>query len=207
MKYEPKKELKSLLGTKQKPVIITAPPLRYLAIDGAGDPNGEAFQEVTQALYSVMYTAKFAYKKGKVTGDYDDFVVGPLMGFWSINEAAQKRGSFTKSDFVYQLRIPLPPFLTERLLKESMQAAKEKKGIAAIDDLQIVALPEMTVGQILHVGSYDDEPASFEKLENYLAAEGWQRTSKEHVEIYLSDPRRVVPEKLKTILQVDVEKV
>lgn len=204
MKYEPKKELKTLLGTKQKPVVVTLPAIRYLAINGAGDPNGEAFQMVTQALYSVMYTAKFAFKKSGGAEGYDDFVVGPLMGFWSINQEAQTRGSFTKADFVYQLRIPLPPFLSEKLLKESMAEAKAKKGIAAIDDLEIITLPEMTVGQILHIGSYDDEAASFEKLATFLAENGWQRTSKEHVEIYLSDPRRVAPDKLKTILQVAI---
>lgn len=204
MKYEPKKELKQLLGTKTKPVVLETPALRYLTIAGAGDPNGEAFQAKTQALYSAMYTAKFAYKKTPTDETFTDFVVGPLMGHWSINEEAQAKGSFAKSDFVYQLRIPLPPFLTDEVMTAAIAEAQEKKGFPELAELAIVQLPAMKVGQILHVGSYDDEPASFEKLENFLTEQGEVRKSKEHVEIYLSDPRRVSPEKLKTILQVEV---
>ena len=206
MKYEPKKELKSMLGTKKKPVIVELPVLRYLAINGVGDPNDSVFQDLTQALYAVMYTLKFAYKKRQNSAQYEDFVVGPLMGLWSISKEAQQRGNFTKSDFVYQLRIPLPPFITDSLIQESKQEAKRKKGIAAIDDLQVVKQKEKVVGQILHVGSYDSEQESFAKLDSYLLESGWQRTSKDHVEIYLSDPRRVSSDKLKTILQVSIEK-
>jgi hypothetical protein len=205
MKYDNKKESKQIFGTKKKPVIFELPEMRVLAIQGTGNPNSEPFQKNIEAMYPVMYVAKFAYKKNPTDDTFDDFVVAPLMGWWTISEEAVQRGSWTKEDFVYELRMMIPFFVTDELMMESIEAAKAKKGLAEMEHLEIKTIPAMKVGQILHVGSYDDEPETFVTLEKYIAENGLTRKNKNHVEIYLSDARRTEPEKLKTILQVEVE--
>lgn len=204
MKYDNKRELKQVFGTKQKPVDFILTEMSYLTISGKGNPNELAFQNNIQALYSVIYTAKFAYKKKPTDDIFDDYVVAPLTGWWTISEEAIKRGSWTKDDFIYELRIMIPYFVSDELIKESIEIAKAKKGFAEIDNLQLKKYPEMHVGQILHIGSYDDEQASFEKLESYLDGKGLKRKNKNHVEIYLSDARRIAPDKQKTILQIEI---
>lgn len=204
MKFDGKKELKQLFGTKQKPVSFKLETMNYLTIQGEGNPNKEGFQKHIQTLYSVMYALKFAYKKNPTDSTWTDFVVPPLMGWWTLNEEAQQNKSFTKDDFVYELRILLPSFISNELVLESIKIAKDKKGFPEIDELVVKEYGEMNVGQILHIGSYDDEPETFSKLEDYLEKQGLQRVSKNHVEIYLSDARKTAPEKLKTILQVEI---
>ncbi|MDR2832568.1 MAG: GyrI-like domain-containing protein [Streptococcaceae bacterium] len=204
MKYEAKKELKQIFGTKQKPSTFELPTLRFLTINGKGNPNNLTFQKHVQALYAVMYTAKFDYKKSPTHEQWSDFTVAPLMAWWTISEEAIQRGTFTKDDFVYELRILIPYFVPDEVVKTSIIKAKEKKGFPEIDEVSIKEYPKMPVAQILHVGTYDDEPQTFEKLEQFLLEQGLKRKSKNHVEIYLSDPRKIVPQKLKTILQVEV---
>lgn len=202
MKFDNKKELKQIFGTGKKPVSFIYPEMRYLTITGAGNPNQEPFALNTQALYSVMYTLKFAYKAHPSDQTFDDFVVAPLMGYWTISDATIAKGSFTKDDFVYELRIMIPSFVPSEMVTDAIAAAYEKKDFAEIKNTKVKTYPAHPVAQILHVGPYDDEPATFAKLAQFLEAENLKRTSKDHVEIYLGDPRKSAPEKLKTILQV-----
>lgn len=205
MKYDSKKELKQIFGKKQKPTVFTLPKMRYLTITGAGNPNGELFKKKIQALYATLYTVKFTYKNNPTDETFIDFVVTPLIGWWSINEQAANTGEWTKDDFIYELRIPIPYFITNELIEESIPVAKKKKGNHEIDRIKIKTYPPLRVGQILHVGPYDDEPKTFEKLEHYLEQKGLQRKNKNHVEIYLSDARKSDAQKQKVILQVEIQ--
>lgn len=203
MKYDFKKEMPLLFKTK-KPTIVNLPKLKYITISGSGDPNHEAFEKSVQALYTVMYTLKFAYKKNPSDLKWVDFVVSPLIGWWTINDQAIERKTFTKDDFVFELRLLIPEFVKDELVLECITSAYLKKRDENIKRIMIKEYDELLVGQILHIGSYDTEQLSFNKLSCFFDDNNIIRTSKDHVEIYLSDPRKVEPDKLKTILQVTI---
>lgn len=201
----------------KKPQIITRPSLFALTISGTGDPNQAGFQTDIQAMYAFAYGIKMAYKKmmandifGSLEADepINDYVVPPLAGYWTISEEAQSLGAWEKSDLVYQLELVIPDAVPLDFIHERMEAIKAEKldENPRVNDVVLATLPAATVAHILHVGPYDDEPATFDKMEAFITAEGYRRTSKEHREIYLSDTRRTAPEKLKTILEVNISK-
>lgn len=206
MKYDVKKELKQEFGAKKKAELIELPERRFISISGSGNPNHEDFNEHIQALYAISYTTKMNYKTSKYakSNEFNDYTVFPLQADWSINVEAQKRGEFSKDDFVYQAMIGIPDFIDLKFQKEMIKIAYEKKKISLINEAEIFFRPKMRVVQMLHVGSYDLEQASFDIMEKFAKEQGVNRLSKAHTEIYLSDPRRCAPEKLRTILQFEV---
>ncbi|MGC9441387.1 GyrI-like domain-containing protein [Streptomyces sp. WG5] len=202
--YDVKRERKEFYAPKNTAwAIVDVPEHQYIAIDGTGNPNTAlAYTRAVGALYAVAYTLKFA---GKRTAG-GDFVVAPLEGLWW----ADRPEAFTsgaKDTWNWTMLINMPPWITEEMIGDATQAALSKKKLPAISQVRHFTLHEGPSAQVLHIGSYDDEaPLLHELHHTYLAANGL-RPSGLHHEIYLSDPRRTAPEKLKTILRQPAERL
>lgn len=179
---------------------VVVPRMRFLAVDGHGDPNTSSdYAEALAVLYPVAYAVKFAFRAR--TGD--DVVVGPLEGLWSSADPssfADRR----KGEWDWTIMIPLPAPVTDADHDDALRAVARKKPGLPLDRLRILALEEGLSLQILHIGSYDDEAPVLARLhEEVMPAQGLTWNGRHH-EIYLSDPRRVAPEKLRTVLRQPV---
>ncbi|WP_367038558.1 GyrI-like domain-containing protein [Streptomyces sp. Je 1-332] len=201
-KYDVKRELKTCYAPKNTDwEIVEIPELRYVAIDGHGDPNSSAaYRHAVEALYAVAYTVKFA-SKGDLGRDY---VVGPLEGLWW----AENMDDFLarlKDNWQWRLLIHAPAWVTDEMIDDARHTALSKKGFPAIAHVHSETLREGTSAQVLHIGSYDDEtPILTELHQEYLPAHDLREAGLHH-EIYLSDPRRTDPAKLRTVLRQPVK--
>lgn len=206
MKYESRKQEKDLYSTRKKPQIIDVPQQKFFSIHGVGDPNKSGFQERIQTLYPLSYGLKFAYKKFCEDKDveFDDYVVFPLEGVWSLTKRGQQLDHLDKNEFEYDVMIRIPDFVPADLVQRALAETGQKKDLPLLKEVEVAEYPAIKAAQICHVGSYDDEPASFEKIDQLVTDEGLKRASKIHREIYLSDARRVDPDRLKTILRYEI---
>lgn len=201
-KLEYKKEYKDLYVPKKIPVIVTVPSINFIIIEGTGDPNGEKFALATAALYSFSYTVKMSYKSDNVPISYYDYTVFPLEGVWDLIN--KDLPTTDKNNFKYKIMIRQPDFLTTDLFKRFMSETKNKKTNTYLDKIEYKTLSEGLCCQMLHVGSYDTETASFDMMNQFCKNNGYKRISFKHREIYLSDPRRTQPQKLKTVLRYKI---
>jgi len=186
------------------PDVVEVPARSAVAILGAGPPDDPRFERALGALYGVAYGLKFARKPGG-----RDFKIGPLEGRWWAEGAPERDLQAPRHTWRWRLRIAVPDDIADADVAAVVRAAMAKKGgkLEGSEEALRVALeriPPARVGRILHVGPYADEPASFARMEETLAAAGLRR-ARPHVEIYLSDPRRSKPEKLKTVLLGEIE--
>lgn len=209
MKKEWRKHEKSLYLPKEKPETVIVPSMKFAVVSGSGSPGGDDFVEAVEALYSISYGIKMSNKKGDAPKEYTDYTVYPLEGVWDLNEEGRKKylendGIIDKSNLVYDLMIRQPDFVTDEFFKRILEQVEKKKPNPKLKNAKLVEIEEGQCVQILHVGSYDDENRSFEVMENYCTKNNLSRTEKMHREIYLSDARKVTPEKLKTVLRVKV---
>ena len=202
MKYEWRRQEKQLYGAKTTPVLVTVPTQSCIMINGEGNPNDTDFSNRVSALYSVAYAVKMAYKK-TAKGEYDDFAVYPLEGVWQKIENCE----LIKEKLRYTLVIRQPDFVTEDLVKEALEVVKRKKPNPLYKEIQYRTMENGLCVEILHVGPYDNEPVSFEKMDQFADAQGLRRLENSHREIYLSSANRVEKSKLKTILRYAVERV
>jgi len=196
-KIDPKQELKPLYHASAKaPVEVMVPPLRYLMIDGRGDPNTSPdYAAAVEALFTVSYTAKFAVKRGPLATDY---AVMPLEGLWWADDMAV----FTtgdKTNWRWTMMILQPPVASDQVIHDAMAAVKKKKNLPALARLRIEEFNEGRCAQILHVGPFAEEGPTVERLHAFIATRG--KLSGKHHEIYLSDIRRAAPAKWKTIIR------
>lgn len=207
MKYEWKKQAKELYLPKNKPELITVPTFKFFMIDGKGNPNSEEFSEAIGVLYSLAYAVKMLPKKGIIPEGYFDFTVFPLEGIWDLAEEARALEVLDKNSLVYTIMIRQPDFVTDELAQEVINNVKLKKPHPLLnnDKVRFDRLEEGLCVQMLHLGPYDDEPESFSIMEDYCKQNNLRRITKIHREIYLSDARKIQPEKLKTILRFKVE--
>lgn len=203
-KIDFKTEYKSLYSAPQKEfALIEVPPLPYLMFDGHGNPNtAPVYQQAVEALYSLSYTLKFMSKRA-----FDrDYVVGPLEGLWW----AKDMTAFTsgrKDDWSWTMMILQPEWIEPAHLAAAKSEVLMKKGLPGVEDVRLEVLNEGLCAQILHVGSYADEAPTLARLhKEWLPANGLKETGHHH-EIYLSDPRKVEPAKLKTLLRQPVERI
>lgn len=206
MKHEWRKNEKSIYLPKNKPEIVEIPKFRYFTIEGEGNPNGDSFPEYIGVLYSLAYGVKMSYKKGIEPDGYFDYTVYPLEGIWDIKDEAKEEfnGTVNKDDLVFKLMIRQPDFVDVIFADKILDLTKQKKPHELLNDVKFETITEGTCVQMLHLGSYDNEPESFRIMEEFVNKKGLKRISKVHKEIYLTDARKVVPEKLKTVLRIQV---
>jgi hypothetical protein len=202
-KIDFKKRLKQLYSAPAKaPVIVDVPPMNFIMIDGAGDPNTSlGFQQAVEALFSTSYTLKFMIKKGPMTIDYG---VLPLEGIWWADDMA----SFTardKASWKWTLMIMQPEYVTPELFEQAREQGRQKKALPALDQLRFGSLHEGLCAQMLHIGPFSEEGPTIERLHRFIHDNGYGRNGR-HREIYLSDLRRAAPEKLRTIIRQPIVK-
>ena len=202
-KLDLKKELKQLYKpSAKKPSIVDIPEMNFLMIDGAGNPNTSPdYQAAVEALYGVSYTLKFASKKelGK------DYVVMPLEGLWW--GTPMGKHEFTEEDkdkFIWTMMIVQPDFVTTELVEKAIEEVERKKGLQNLDKLRFETFAEGLSVQIMYFGPYNDEGPTIMNMHQFAFDQGYKLRGKHH-EIYLSDPRRTAPEKLKTVLRHPIE--
>ena len=199
-KIDMSREFKGLYAPGREPVLVEVPEFKFLMIDGHGDPNVSAeYRQAVEALYSVSYALKFALKRGPRQLDYR---VMPLEGLWWVPDMS-RFSIERKSDWDWTAMIRQPDEVDEALVGESVHTARRKKELPAADLLRLERFDEGPAAQVMHVGPYAAEGPTIARLHAFIAEQGCRRAGKHH-EIYLSDPRRAAPEKLKTILRQPV---
>ena len=201
MKYEWRKQDKVLYGAKKTPALVTIPAQNYIMLSGKGDPNDIDFSNRVGALYSLAYGVKSAYKAAPLREGIEDFAVYPLEGIWKKSEGDR----LEKEKLKYTIMIRQPDFVTEDLVKEALEVVKRKKPNPLYKEIQYRTMENGLCVEILHVGPYDNEPVSFEKMDRFADAQGLKRLENSHREIYLSNANRVEKSKLKTILRYSLE--
>ena len=209
MAFDFKKEYKEFYMPKNRPEIVTVPRANYIAVRGKGNPNetGGDYQKAIGVLYAVAYTLKMSYKTDYRIQGFYEYVVPPLEGFWwqpdveGINYA-------DKSTFHWISVIRLPDFVSEEDFRWAVQTAEKKKKMDC-STAEFLTIDEGECVQILHIGPFDDEPDTVAKMDAYIAEQGYENDFGEgrlHHEIYLSDARRVAPEKWKTVIRHPVKR-
>ena len=228
MAFDFKKEYKEFYMPKNKPEIVKIPPMNYVAVRGKGNPNVECgdYQQAISILYAVAYTLKMSYKTDYKIEGFFEYVVPPLEGFWWQGEQhpvdAEMRTDRTdrrenvkgidysnKDTFNWISVIRLPDFITEKDFAWAVQTATKKKKIDC-SPAEFLTIDEGLCVQIMHQGSFDSEPATVALLEDYLKEQGYENNINEqrlHHEIYMSDARKVAPEKWKTVIRHPIKKV
>ena len=210
MAFDFKKEYKEFYLPKAKPELVTVPPMNYIAVRGKGDPNEEdgAYKQAIGLLYGIAYTIKMSKKGSHQIDGYFDFVVPPLEGFW------QQSGSNTidyahKENFEWISVIRLPDFVTKADFDWAVQEAAAKKKLD-FSPVEFLTVYEGLCVQCMHIGPYDDEPATVASMDAFVQENGYTNDLtdvRRHHEIYLSDVRKTVPEKLKTVIRHPIKKV
>lgn len=199
-KIDMKKELGHLYKAPRKPEMVEVPPLKYIMVDGTGDPtDNEWFGEATGALYAVSYTLKFKLKKGTPAMDY---VVMPLQGLWWA-EDMEVFVMDARKDWKWTLMILQPEEVTQGMFEDACREVLKKKGLEAVDQLRLETYREGSAAQVMHIGPYAEEAPTIATLHQFIQDEGRLPEGRHH-EIYLGDPRRTAPERLKTIIRQPV---
>ena len=202
MKYEWKKNEKNLYGVKQKPQFIEVPTAYYIMIKGEGNPNESDFSNRVSALYSLAYGIKMLFKNmEKEELEYSDFTVFPLEGIWEKSDDEE----FDKNKLKYTIMIKQPYFITKEIFDLAFEKVKKKKPNELYDEVSFDCIESKKAIQILHIGSFDTEIESFEKLDNFASEMKLERSENLHTEIYLNNKNRTAEDKLKTILRYTVK--
>ena len=202
-KIDFKKELPHLYSPSKKVFsIVDVPSMSFLMLDGHGDPNtAPAYQEAIEALYGVAYGLKFMSKKERGI----DYVVPPLEGLWWMEDMAQFSLE-AKDDWDWTMMVMQPEWITVEMVEQVRAEVARKKNPPALPQLRFEEYREGLAVQILYVGPYADEAPTIARMHAFIAENGYEAAGKHH-EIYLGDPRKVAPEKLKTVLRQPVRKI
>ena len=206
--FDYKKEYKALYLPKEMPSIVEVPSMQYAAVRGHGDPNepdGE-YGRAVAVLYGISYTIKMSYKGSRKVDGFFEYVVPPLEGFWWMEGGAPGVDYRNKSGFNWISIIRVPEFVTEEVFAWAKEEAQRKKGIDT-SLAELITVSEGLCVQCLHIGSYNEEPATVAKMDHYRMEQGYENhisdRRRDH-EIYLSDPRKVSPESMKTVIRQPV---
>ncbi|WP_414470424.1 GyrI-like domain-containing protein [Methanobacterium sp. ACI-7] len=201
-KIDLKKENREFYNpSKKEPTIVDVPEMNFLMIDGEGDPNtSKEYQDAMEALFPVSYKVKFISKKEKA----QDYVVMPLEGLWWVDNM-ENFNVEDKSNWKWTAMIRQPDFITEEMIKQAMEDVEKKKNPTLLSKIRFESLNEGLCSQIMHIGPYSEEGPTVEKLHNFIHENGYEfdgaNDGEKHHEIYLSDMRRIKPERLKTIIR------
>ena len=207
MKHEWKKSEKEVYLPKKAPACVTLQAYKYFMIEGKGNPNDDFFPEYIGVLYSLSYAVRMSPKAGIAPKDYFEYTVYPLEGVWDISEEAKLKntGHLDKNSLVFNLMIRQPDFVTDAFAQEIAARTKKKKPHALLENVKFGVIEEGKCVQMMHLGSYDNEPESFSQMADFCVENNLTRASGQHREIYLTDARKVAPEKLKTVLRFKVK--
>lgn len=207
MAFDYKKEYKEFYMPKTVPAIADIPSMNYIAVSGKGNPNeadGE-YQRALGILYAVAYTLKMSYKTDYRMEGFFEYVVPPLEGLWWT--ANEESCDFTdKEDFRWTAMIRVPDFVRAVDVDWAREEVRRKKGLDCTA-LGFMSLDEGLCAQIMHIGPYDSEPETLATLDEYISANGYRKdlsSTRRHHEIYLSDPRKCAPERIKTVLRIPI---
>ena len=209
MAFDFKKEYREFYQPKNRPEIVTVPRANYIAVRGQGDPNeeGGAYQQAIGVLYAVAYTLKMSYKTDYRIEGFFDYVVPPLEGFWR-QEGIRGVDYGNKAAFRWTSVIRLPDFVTEKDFAWAVETAAKKKKLDC-SAAEFLTVEEGLCVQILHEGPFDAEPATVALMDAYIREKGYGNDlseARQHHEIYLSDARKVAPEKWRTVIRHPIRK-
>ena len=209
MAFDFKKEYKEFYMPKNKPEIVTVPKANYIAVRGKGNPNeiDGAYQQAISILYAVAYTLKMSYKTEHKIEGFFEYVVPPLEGFWW-QDNVDGIDYADKSTFNWISVIRLPEFITKKDFEWAVETASEKKKLDC-SSAEFLTVDEGLCVQIMHIGAFDDEPQTVALMDEYIAQNGYENDiteSRLHHEIYLSDARKVAPEKWKTVIRHPIKR-
>jgi hypothetical protein len=209
MAFDFKKEYKEFYMPKNKPQIVDVPKANYIAVRGTGNPNeeGGAYQKAINILYAVAYTLKMSYKSDYKIDGFFEYVVPPLEGFWW-QDNVDGADYADKSSFHWISVIRLPDFVAEKDFKWAVQTATKKKKLDC-SSAEFLTIDEGLCVQIMHLGAFDDEPKTVDLMDRYLQENGFVNDFSEkrlHHEIYMSDARKVAPEKRKTVIRHPIKR-
>ncbi len=199
-----KKAYKDLYMPKAKPMIIDIPQMNFIMVDGSGDPNEADYQNAVQILYTLSYTVKMS--KDRPDG-YFDYVVPPLEGLWWTEGPFEM---YERKDWLWTSMIRQPEFVTEEIFKQAVNKAVAKNPLLDFSKANLCSFTEGLCAQMMHLGPFADEPESLRQIHAFLAENGYKDavgSVRKHHEIYLSDPRKTAPDKMKTVLRHPIEKV
>ena len=210
MAFDFKKEYKEFYLPKDKPEIVTVPAANFIAVRGKGNPNeeGGAYQEAIGVLYAIAYTLKMSYKTDYHIEGYYEYVVPPLEGFWW-QDGVEGVDYTNKASFNWISVIRLPDFITRENFQWAVDTAQRKKKIDC-SSAEFLTIDEGLCVQIMHNGPFDDEPATVALMDEYIKQKGYVNDFSDkrlHHEIYMSDARKVAPEKWKTVIRHPIRKV
>lgn len=208
-KLDYKKKFKELYQPSAKPALIDVPEMIFFAVEGAGDPNKcHEYKEAMEILYGLSFTVKMSKMNNTQPEGYFEYVVPPLEGLW-YQESTNGIDYSRKDDFHWISMIRQPEFVTEEVFETAKAALSKKKTSLDISKARLMRYTEGLCVQLMHTGPYDDEPASIAKLERFAEENGYAEdfgTGRYHHEIYLSDPRKCAPERLRTVIRHPVIK-
>ena len=209
MAFDFKKEYKEFYMPKNKPEIVTVPQANYIAVRGKGNPNeiDGAYQKAISILYAVAYTLKMSYKTEHKIEGFFEYVVPPLEGFWW-QDNVDGIDYADKAAFNWISVIRLPEFITQKDFEWAVETASEKKKLDC-SSAEFLTVDEGLCVQIMHIGAFDDEPQTVTLMDEYIAQNGYENDiteSRLHHEIYLSDARKVAPEKWKTVIRHPIKR-
>ena len=209
MAFDFKKEYKEFYMPKNKPEIVTVPKANYIAVRGKGNPNeiDGAYQKAISILYAVAYTLKMSYKTEHKIEGFFEYVVPPLEGFWW-QDNVDGIDYADKAAFNWISVIRLPEFITKKDFEWAVETASEKKKLDC-SSAEFLTIDEGVCVQIMHIGAFDDEPQTVALMDEYIAQNGYENDiteSRLHHEIYLSDARKVAPEKWKTVIRHPIKR-
>lgn len=213
-KLDFKKEFKDLYNPAASPTLVTVPSMRFLMVDGKGNPNEEGgeYQQAVELLYALSYTIKMSKLSGRQPQGYVDYTMAPLEGLWWLADASDI--DFTqKSNYCWTSLLRQPGFVTQEVLAWACGEVVRKKPHLDVNKARLCDFEEGLCVQVLHIGPYDTEPQTLRKAEAFITEQGLKAdvggrlpdgTIRRHHELYLGDPRKLAPEKRKTILRLPV---
>ncbi len=207
MKYEWKKEEKQLYLPKTLPELITVPKQKFFMLKGKGNPNRDSFAEEVGVLYSLAYAVRMMPKQGYTPEGYFEYTVYPLEGLWDLTEEGRKSATLDKDEFLYTIMIRQPDFVTQDVAGKAFELVRKKKPDSLLEHVVFDTMEDGLSVQMLHLGSYDNEPQSFSLMRDFIEKNNLEITSLKHREIYLTDARKVEPAKLKTVLRYRVKPI
>ncbi|MGL4453170.1 MAG: GyrI-like domain-containing protein [Sarcina sp.] len=206
MKHEWRKHEKELYIPKQKPELLDVPKQKFFAISGKGNPNSEGFARRIEVLYALTYAVRMMYKSDDIQKGYFEYTVYPLEGVWDLSEKGRQLDYLDKNELIYTIMIRQPEFVTQEVANRAFEIVRKKKKLELLDNAEFTSMEDGLAVQMLHLGSYDNEAATFASMKDFIKDNNLEIKTLVHREIYLSDARKVAPEKLKTVLRYRVSR-